>query len=41
MRMVAAGTEAIALADACLGDCGGGKQVWRLDLSRYLGSSAE
>jgi hypothetical protein len=41
MRMVAAGTEAIALADTCLGDCGGGEQVWRLDLSRYLGSGAE
>jgi hypothetical protein len=40
MRMVAAGTDAIVLADTCLGDCGGGEAVWRLDLSRYLGSGA-
>jgi hypothetical protein len=36
MRMVPAGTDAVALAQTCLGDCGGGEQVWKLDLTRYL-----
>jgi hypothetical protein len=40
MRMVGAGTEAVALAQTCSGECGGGEQVWKLDLSRYLGSGA-
>jgi hypothetical protein len=41
MRMIGAGTKAVALAQTCFGECGGGEQVWKLDLSRYLGSGAE
>jgi hypothetical protein len=41
MRMIAAGTEAVALAQTCFGECSGTEKVWKLDLSRYLGSGAE
>jgi hypothetical protein len=35
--MTADGLHAVAIADTCTGDCGNFKQLWELDLTRYVG----
>jgi hypothetical protein len=37
LRMTADGLHAVAIADTCTGDCGNVKQLWELDLTRYVG----